>query len=308
MKRSHQPLRYFRYFLRKAYTWGLAVTWNWDRFPSFLAFCVGWVRCARKLLSACDFLVGPTHAFRASILMQMLLATNEYMRTHPSRWKKVPSFFEFLERLAYNAANPENIPKDFEIEKLQAHDSAAKDEEERLKKQNGMIKANEDALQLELGQEIEKTEKAEKVGKKDGGILSGLDPLRPILYPIQQQLHQVVVALRIAKCIVLWNEAYYSFWLATACFLISAVSLWIPWSFVLRWMFRLVVMFGLGPWMAIVDEKYFKKPVLSKEEREEDLRQRLQKRTEEVLNSAKNYFQRKETAVKLKGMKDYMVR
>jgi hypothetical protein len=230
------------------------------------------------------------------------------MRKHPSRWEKVPSFFEFFDRLMYNAAAPENVPSFFEQAKIEAHKLAVFEEKKRLENEDKLMKESEAALRRELGQEMEKAEAAEKVGKKDGGILTGLDPLRPILYPIQQQLHQAVVALRILKCVVLWNEAYYSFWIATACFVASAIVFWLPWSFLLRWFFRIVVAVGLGPWMTFVDQKYFKQPEMSNEERDENFRQRLQKRNEELLKSTKNYFQRKETAMKRKGMKDYMVR
>jgi hypothetical protein len=231
------------------------------------------------------------------------------MRKHPSRWHNCPSFYEFFHRLLLNTATPESIAANANLEAIVAYEKKTEEQRQRRAVEKQKEYEHESALQNELGQEIEKAEAAEQVGGKVGGIFEGLveNPLKPILYPIQQQLRQAVYAGRIAKSVVLWREPYYAFWIATACFLVSAVTIWIPWGFILRWLLRLVVLAGLGPWMAIVDRLYFAiKPDMTNEEKDEELRQRLRARYEQVLRSATNYFIRKERAIKIMSMKKYM--
>lgn len=231
---------------------------------------------------------------------------NEQMRDHPSRWHKVPSYFDLAQRLIYNEDSPENVPSNANIDRILAHEEIVRKKKKRLLDEKKKMEENEAALQMELGQDLVNAEKAEQLGKKDG-LLVGLDPLRPILFPIQQQLRDIVVILRIARCIFTWNEAYYAFWITTACFALSLAFLFIPWTFLWRWLLRILVLVGLGPWMAIVDKKYFtKEPQLTERDRDEAFEKRLKNRYDEVLLSSKNYFQRKERAMKLKAMKKYL--
>lgn len=265
--------------LLQAFTWGVLVTWNWNNLPAFLAFGVGWI----------------------------FLATNEHMRQHPSRWQKCPSYDELFQRLLRNAASSETIAADTNLDGIIAYDKSVEEHRKRREMEKQKEAENEATLQEELGQEIEAAASAEQLGADDGGIFKSFDPLRPILFPIQQQLRQVVTALRITTSVVLWNESYYSFWITTTCFLLSAVAIWIPWAFLLRWIFRIVVFVGLGPWLALVDRFYWKtNPNLSNEDRDKELRDRIKSRYNVVLLAATNYFQRKERALKLLDMKKFM--
>lgn len=259
----------------------MLVTWNWNRLPAFWAFCVGWI----------------------------FLATNELSQKHPSRWHHCPSYYEFLRRLALNTASAETIAANSNLAAIEAYEKSAERRRLRLEAELKEQEKQEVSLQQELGDEIENVEKAEQYGNKTGGILGGIveHPLKGILYPIQKQLSELVSTLRIAKHIVLWKEAYYSFWITTACFSVAVVAIMVPWAFVLRWLCRLVVLVGMGPWMRIVDQKYFQtNPNLSDEEQDAEFRQRMKSRYDEVVKSATNYFQRKERALKLLSMKQYM--
>jgi len=116
-----------------------------------------------------------------------------------------------------------------------------------------------------------------------------------------------VVYMRIAKSVVLWEEAYFSFWITTASFLCALVLIWIPFGFLFRWISRIVVFVVLGPWMALVDRYYFKEdPNLTDEEKDALVRERFRARFEEARLAASNYQIRKERALKLKSMKKYM--
>jgi hypothetical protein len=239
-----------------------------------------------------------------------LLATNEQQIRHPSRWRKCPTYYTLLDSFLRNGSTAEVVTANTNVEEIVAHDANLEKLRQRLAEEKKKEETHELELQKELGQEIDATEAAEEVGRKRGGILSVIvpdHPLKGVLFPIQKQARQVVMGLRIAKTVIVWKEAYYAFWVTTAALVISAVFIWIPWSFLLRWMFRIGAILAFGPWMAIVDRKYFKmNPNMSDLERDEMLRKRLRSRYEEVLLSATNYFQRKERALKLASMTRYM--
>jgi hypothetical protein len=258
------------------------VTWDWNRLPAFLAFAVAWI----------------------------LMATNEQQTRHPSRWRKCPTYYSLLSRFIQNGSTNELVKANTNVDAITAYDERAEKLHQRLAEEKKKEVNHELELQQELGQEIDEAEAAEEVGRKRSGLLSAMvpdHPLKGVLFPIQKQARQVVMGLRITKTVIVWKEAYYAFWVTTIALVVSAISIWIPWSFLLRWIFRIGAIIAFGPWMAIVDQKYFKiNPNMTNSERDELLRKRLHSRYEEVLQSATNYFQRKERALKLASMKKYM--
>jgi len=164
-------------------------------------------------------------------------------------------------------------------------------------------------IQKEVDARMEEAEKAEKSGfnQTEGFFGLNLRPLKPILYPYQKMMQGYIQTGRMAKNIVLWYESYYAFWLTTIAFVLSAVAFFVPWSFVLTWSFRVIVIVGLGPWMKIVDILCFRAdPNLSVSEQEEAFTKRIQARYEATLKSTDFYQIRSERANKLNDMRQFM--
>lgn len=266
-----------------AFLWGVAVTWNYNFLPSFWLFCIGW----------------------------MLLALNESVRSHPSRWRHCPPYPELFKRLAFGASSQEKLaPATAEESKaIEEFDASLVAAAERRKKEKEDAAKQEEEFALQMAQEQEMAEDAENMGGKKGGLK--IDPVQAMLkqhlYPIQKQVRPIVYMLRVVKNVVLWQEAYYTFWIVTACFAGSLLLIWVPWSFFIRWSLRIGVFFGLGPWMYFVDKYVIKTNWnMTKEEREAAFKAKMEARYQEVLASASVFMIRKETAVKMKSMKQYM--
>ena len=266
-----------------AFVWGVAVTWNYNLLPSFWLFCVGWI----------------------------LLACNELVCSHPSRWRHCPPYPELFKRLVLGASSTEQLaaasPEEAAV--IDKYDASVKEAAARKQKEKEEAANQETKYAEEMAAEQEMAENAEQVGGKKGGLK--LDPtaalMKPLLYPIQKQLRPIVHMLRIVKNIILWGEAYYTFWIVTACFAGSLLLIWVPWSFFIRWSLRIGVFLGLGPWMYFVDKYVLKTNWdMTKEEREAAFKAKMKTRYEEVLASASVFIVRKETAVKMKSMKQYM--
>jgi len=214
-----------------------------------------------------------------------------------------------MRRLITDTTASETIMPNENEEEAKAYEERIKAIKKRMELEKEKEAENELTLQAELGQVMDNAEQAEEYGGKYGGIFKGVsaNPLKPALYPIQKKLRKAIYALRIARSVVLWNEIYYTFWLVTACFATSVVFLFIPFGFILRWVLRIVAWVGLGPWNAIIDKVYFSEnPDMTDAERDEALRLRMKARYHEVLESATNYFVRRESATKMKDMKKFM--
>jgi hypothetical protein len=266
-----------------AFAWAILISWNFNLFPSFLVFSIGWA----------------------------MVASSEYQRTTPSPWHRCRSFFVLFNMLATSKTQPFVIKPNQNIEAVKAFNEAAAEREKRHLKQKELELKHDEELRKELGEEINDAEAGDvdiaTQSKNPLSALRSLNPLKGVLYPIQLQLGQGVVALRIAKSIFLWEESYYAFWITMACFAGSLVICWVPWGWVLRWIFRIAVLVISGPWMMIVDQYYFREdPNLTEKERENAVKARLQSRYMAVLQAATNYQIRKERAIKLKDMKRYM--
>jgi hypothetical protein len=263
-----------------AFTWGILVSWDTDRAISFWLFAVGW----------------------------LMLACNEAVRRHPSRWHKAPSYYEFLCRLVLRTALRDDIPPNRNKDEILAYETKMEELRKQRVEEKKLEEEHELALQQQLGQDMEQAEKAEQIDADKGGLLGAVNPLKPVLYPVQKNLQWIVHIVRIAKSIILWNEAYFAFWIVTICFVSSFVAFFIPWNLIFIWLFRIVVIVFLGPWMAIVDRCYFKKhPTdMTDAERDEFVRKRLRSRYEEALLSATTFQIRRERAVKMQSMTKYM--
>ncbi|CAB9505695.1 expressed unknown protein [Seminavis robusta] len=277
------------------FTWGVLVTQNYNRFPSFVMFSIAWVFLISAALS----------------------------RRHPSPWHQCESYRDLLQGLISELLHviigdssrsvlvrmKETIAANENEEEIQRYN----DERQQRKKVEQSVKLKKAA---ELEEEVER-HKAEMAVLSEANIATAkretvnffqaANPLKPILHPIQTVLHQLCIYMRIVKSIVSWQENYYPFWIVTFCFVISALIFFVPWGLILRWLIRILVWVFLGPWMRIVDWYYFEQvDHMTPEERETYVRrqaqsahkafqaQRLQRRTE------------REARVKLKSMMKYL--
>lgn len=284
--RGHHPVTVFGESVKlplhsvTAFFWGIAVTWNYNRLPAFVLFTIGWI----------------------------LLACNEHVRQHPSRWNHCPSYPILIRRLVLGTASPEEVAKNSCLEEIMQYEAKMKEKLERRKKEKEEEAQHEAKLQEEMAAEAAKAEEAEGIAKKKGVKFDVLAAaLKPHLYPVQKQLRLVVQYLRITKNVFLWGEAYYTFWIVNACFASSLLVYYVPWSFFIRWTLRIVIFLALGPWMWLVDKYYFKTdPNMTKEQRDEAFRQKMKARYEAVLASSSIFLIRKENALKMQCMKQFM--
>jgi hypothetical protein len=252
-------------------------------FPSFLAFSVGWV----------------------------FLACNEQTRKNPSPWHRRRAYFPLLWTLiSGQGRKPETIVANQNLAAIDIFNKAAEERKVRLEKEREQEAKEDKEIREELGEELEDSAAQDvDITSKREGVLEKIfvNPLKGPLHPIQLQLKQIVVALRIATSVVIWEETFYAFWIVTISFAVSAATILIPWGFMLRWVLRIVAFVCLGPWMLIVDRLYVRdKPNMTDEEKKAVAKKRLRSRYDEVVEAATSYHVRRERAVKLKAMKKYM--
>lgn len=264
-----------------AFWWGVSVTTNYNRFPSFLLFSVAWI----------------------------LLACNEYVSKAPSPWHKAKNFVRSILFYFEAGALPAvRILPDENKEEQTAFQKKRENETARLKKEAEMEAQKEAELRKELGIDLD-VDPSEDITTEKGGVFKSfnVNPLKPVLHPIQLQLEGYVRQLRIAKSLILWDDSYYSLWIVILSFGGSIVLYWIPFGLILRWVLRVAVWLVLGPWMAIVDHYYFREESnLSEEQRLQIMQDKLKARYEQLLETASNIDVRRERALKLKSMSKYM--
>ena len=267
-----------------AFVWGVLVCQRPDRMLGFFFFSIGW----------------------------FFLACMEHVRQHPSPWKKSRSFHDILAKLLFSQSlSAETIQPNQNITKIEEYE---KDYEERQKQNEEAAKsfmeekeklANElNAVSDDLNDDdVDITTKA-PVGLNLG---FNVTPFKGILEQVQKALRKICVALRITKSVVLWREAYFSFWIVVLSFLVSAVVVWIPWSFLLHWIFTIAVWLFLGPWMKLVDILVVRKQEAEAEEnRKKGLLAASQQQYQQILAQSLTKKVLRERAVKLQVMKRYM--
>ena len=261
-----------------AYCWAILVTWDFNLLPSFLLFSIGWA----------------------------LLATNEHVKRNPSRWHQSPGYFELLRVFLLGYVSPETIQSNDRLLDIIEYNEHVKEANARRKSRKEEEAKHEEELAKEYQDQIDEAEGDDVDITSTGKGSVSVNPLKPILYPIQKDLQKAVTFVRVSKTIILWEKAFYAFWLVTLAFVASALVLFVPWAFLLRWTLRISAWVLLGPWMAIVDRVYIRKVIKTSEDDDtEAIRARLKQRYTDVLESATHARIRKERALKLKATKRF---
>lgn len=248
-------------------------------------------------------------SFCFACISWLLVAVMGWRRSSPDEWSKCQSYTEILEKVLIGKSStpPHNI------EPFQGFEAAQKAMEKWL---NRIKEADEKAARdYALAQELEaeRLKELEEIGEADadistkvGGGLS-IDPVGKVLFPVQLSLGVVCRALRFIKHVIYWEEAYFSFWVATGSAFLSIACLFVPWFFIMKWTARIIVWLVFGPWMKLVDIFYVStlKPETEEERtaREEQERQARRKVASQAASDARLI---RENAAKMKEMKKFM--
>lgn len=249
-------------------------------FPSFLLFGVAWA----------------------------LLATMDYRRRLPDVWSRCKSYGQLAKVLAIGESqvSPPTIEPYYNYDAAQEFLEAWKQrisdaEEAAARAYDESVK-----MQEEYANEMEELGVADTdLSTKSDGL--SIDPFKPILFPVQQNLAMVCRYVRHLKYIVFWEECYLSFWLVSGCLILSVIFLFVPWLFLIRWSARVLAWTIFGPWMKLVDVFYIRKLVpLSTDEVEEKKLKERERRRQASSTAATELRMRRENAAKLKAMKMYM--
>lgn len=263
-----------------AFVMGISLAENLDLLPSFIFLSIAW----------------------------FFLATNQQRQRNPSPWHKSATFGGMW--LALITGRPWGKPivsNDAELEPLikeyaEEQEARRKSKEEKKEKSKTHLSLMDAYFAQEEKEAVDNG--AEEIETKTGG--AQLNPLKPILLPIQKILGMACRALRIVKSIVLWDESIYAFMITNAALFIGVVLIFMPWSWLLRWAFRVAVWTFLGPWMKLVDIFVVRKLQADGDNFVKRMELSMEKRSQVLLMKKRFIMTRKEDAIKLRAMKRYM--
>lgn len=237
----------------------------------------------------------------------LMFAAMDYRRQCPDVWSRCKPFAEMGKALVFGDSRtpPDTIEPYENYEEAQhflevwkkrvadAEEQAAKAYEESAK------------IQEERAKELEEFsyEETDIITKRSG---ISVDPFRPILFPVQQNLALICRYTRHLKYIVIWEEPYISFWVVTGCLVLGTFCLFVPWFHLIQSTARALV-WTFGPWMKLVDIYYIMKiKPLSAEELEAKKARQRERRRKLASTALTEVRIKRENTVKLIAMKKWM--
>jgi hypothetical protein len=148
-----------------AFTWVILLCRSFDVFPALLVFSIGWC----------------------------FLGTNECRQRNPSPWSRVFSYSQFWSMLVANRNFKERIDPFQNADKVKAYEEEIKQREQQREKDRKLAIAYETKLRKELLDDIEEAQANDvDITTKNSGLkdmfTSNINPLEPVLYPIQLQV------------------------------------------------------------------------------------------------------------------------
>lgn len=175
---------------------------DYNLFPSFLLFAVGW----------------------------LFLATSGHIRDNPSPWRHTRSFQELISTFVANSSSPLTIEPNQNLEEVQEYVAKKEEAEKRLKEEAEKRAKQEEKSRDAVGH-LESAQDGAEVDMRTqtGGLGVSVNPLKPILYPMQINLQLACRVVRICRSFVVWEESYYCFWIVIGSIVGGLVLLFIPW-------------------------------------------------------------------------------
>jgi C2 domain len=261
---------------------------------------------------ACTFLVEHPQlvpSFCFAILAWLLIAVMGWRRNSENVWFRCYSYAEIMKKvvLGDSLVPPHDIRPFENIDKVNEEaEQWVKRIEEAQKKAERATAAAKLVEEERLKEMEEIGDASTDIGTKVGGGIS-IDPVRAALFPIQLMLGMVCRAIRFAKNVIIWQEAYFSFWIATGSAFLAIACVFVPWFWLLKWTSRLVIWTVFGPWMKLLDVYYFSL-INPETDEQRELREKAEKlkRKLATTEAADKARQVRESATKLKVMKKYM--
>ncbi|KAG7350839.1 C2 domain containing protein [Nitzschia inconspicua] len=248
-------------------------------------------------------------SFTFASVAWLLIAVMGWRRNSQNVWTRCYSYAELLRKLALgdSLAPPHNYKpyENFDAAKEEMEKWVNRVEEAQKKAARDLIEAQQ--VEEERLKEQEDIGEADTdIGTKVGGGIS-IDPMKAALYPIQLMLGIVCRGIRFVKNVIIWEESYFSFWIATGSLVLAIVCVFVPWFWIMKWTARLVVWSLTGPWMKLVDIFYLSK-IKPETEEERQLREQAEKlkRKLATTEAARHAREVREDATKMKVMKKYM--
>lgn len=278
--RGHFPVNLFGLKFRLpihsmvAFSMGVTLIENLNLLPSYWLFAIAW----------------------------FLLATNGARHRNPSPWHRSLTFGQMWYCFLADSSPPVEIADNENEAAIRRFEEAA------AERRKGREEDKEDSKEAaaKLTEFLSNEDEDEAVDgdlstKVSGGV--SVNPLKPILLPLQKVLGMICKALRIVCSIVTWDESLYAFVLTNVCLIGGLALIWVPWSFVMRWTARILVWTVLGPWMKLVDIFVVQK---FKGEQDEQFKRIADKRLAMIADSKRSIMVRKENLMKLSAIKRYM--
>lgn len=186
------------------------------------------------------------------------MAVQGWRNRSPNLWRKTTSYKTILQKMLTGKApyRPKTIVpyQNWDETKSELAGFMERIVESQKRASVAEAKAAKDALirQKEEEERLEDLRETDTTTKTQG-MTASVDPMARALLPFQLALGMFCRILRFVKNVVIWEEAYFSFWVVSACIFLSLACMFIPWFFIIRWSARFCVWTVFGPWMKLVD-------------------------------------------------------
>jgi len=245
-------------------------------------------------------------SFTFGSIAWVMMAINGWRKSRPNLWARCTSFRRIALQLLWGRS-PGASEKIEPYENWDASKSEIDKFMDRIKEAQRLAQVAEEKAAKENAKfEREEKERLEDLKEMDattktGGLRTAVDPVAQSMLPFQIALGMVCRCIRFAKNVLIWEEAYFSFWVVAACMFTAVVCLLVPWFFLIKWGSRMFVWTFFGPWMKLLDIYSYKiKDLIG----DEDVWEQMQAVRNKDAKSDMRV--RKEDAKKMQTMKEHM--
>jgi hypothetical protein len=261
-----------------AFVMGITLIENFNLLPSYSLFAIAW----------------------------FMLATNEHRQHNPSPWHGSMTYGKMWYTFLAGKSPAKEICDNENEAAIRRYEASMEERRKQQAEDKERAEANAQKLSEFFANDDEGSEEVDgDLSTKMGGG-PNLNPLKPILLPIQKSLGMICKTLRIVTSIITWDESMYAFMLTSICLAGGLALIWVPWDFVFRWTARILIWVMLGPWMKLVDIFYVRKLEVEGDNEAKQFQQLAEERLSTISASKQAVMMKKEDFMKLSAIKRYM--
>ena len=236
----------------------------------------------------------------------IFLALSKVQNARPCPWARMPTYLDGFRMMRSGEFRPKKIcPRENDDEDtayLNAQIERRKECREKILQFFEELNNYETEYNKIMKGSADITDADDLTTKKTDKMFNFL-PMKDFFYPYQIMFRGLCHFKRYIEYVLSWKHYFVAFWITSICLVFGIIFLFIPWGFIISWIFRILVWWKLGPWWKLLEILFPSAVKKGKIRQKLAAKKKENKKKSAIANDLSLVRQQREEAYKLQSIK-----